>query len=51
MEAQMEDTPEDQLLRYAKEGSCVLIQGLLQSRMDQNTSLNTNCRCKCEESF
>ncbi|KAM4552148.1 oxysterol-binding protein-related protein 1-like isoform 3-T3 [Odontesthes bonariensis] len=44
MEAQMEDTPEDQLLLYAKEGSCLLIQGLLQSRMDQNSSLNTNCR-------
>ncbi|CAJ1072335.1 oxysterol-binding protein-related protein 1-like isoform X1 [Xyrichtys novacula] len=44
------DSPEEQLLLYAKEGSCSHIQGLLQSRVDQNISLNLNCRSKSKAS-
>uniref|UniRef100_A0A3Q1AWV3 Oxysterol-binding protein n=1 Tax=Amphiprion ocellaris TaxID=80972 RepID=A0A3Q1AWV3_AMPOC len=44
------DTLEDQLLFYAQEGSCPHIQMLLQSRIDQNSSLNINCRCKSKTS-
>lgn len=39
-----EDTLEEQLLLYAKEGSLTQIQSLLQSRVSQNLSLNINCR-------
>uniref|UniRef100_A0A7N8XDT8 Oxysterol-binding protein n=1 Tax=Mastacembelus armatus TaxID=205130 RepID=A0A7N8XDT8_9TELE len=38
------NTPEDQLFRYAKEGSCAAIQRLLQSRIEKSTCLNINCR-------
>ncbi|KAM9350210.1 oxysterol-binding protein-related protein 1-like isoform 2-T2 [Symphorus nematophorus] len=39
------DTLENQLLLYAKAGSCSHIQRLLQSRIDQGSSLDINCRC------
>ncbi|XP_041847233.1 oxysterol-binding protein-related protein 1-like [Melanotaenia boesemani] len=39
-----EDTREDQLLLNAKEGNFLLIQRLLQSRIDQNGSFNINRR-------
>nr|XP_046265225.1 oxysterol-binding protein-related protein 1-like isoform X2 [Scatophagus argus] len=38
------DTLEDQLLFYAKAGSCCDIQRLLQSRIDQSSPLNINCK-------
>ncbi|XP_035025880.1 oxysterol-binding protein-related protein 1 isoform X1 [Hippoglossus stenolepis] len=38
------DTREEQLLLFSKEGSCSRIQRLLQSRVDQGSSLNLNCR-------
>ncbi|XP_017277989.1 oxysterol-binding protein-related protein 1 isoform X1 [Kryptolebias marmoratus] len=41
-----EDTEEDQLLLYAEEGNCPLIQKLLQSRIDRSSSLNINCRSR-----
>uniref|UniRef100_A0AAQ5Y101 Oxysterol-binding protein n=1 Tax=Amphiprion ocellaris TaxID=80972 RepID=A0AAQ5Y101_AMPOC len=44
------DTLEDQLLFYAQEGSCPHIQMLLQSRIDQNSSLNINCRSRSKTS-
>nr|XP_020451509.1 oxysterol-binding protein-related protein 1-like isoform X2 [Monopterus albus] len=44
------DTLEDQLLLFAKEGNCSHVQRLLQSRIDQNSSLNINCRSKSEDS-
>ncbi|XP_040910704.1 oxysterol-binding protein-related protein 1-like isoform X2 [Toxotes jaculatrix] len=44
------DTLEDQLLLYAKEGSCSQIQKLLQSRIDQSVSLNINCRSRSKTS-
>ncbi|XP_045908692.1 oxysterol-binding protein-related protein 1-like isoform X2 [Micropterus dolomieu] len=40
------DTLEDQLLHYAKEGSCSHIHRLLQSRIDNSISLNINCKSK-----
>ncbi|XP_074545061.1 oxysterol-binding protein-related protein 1-like isoform X2 [Halichoeres trimaculatus] len=43
------DSPEDQLLQYAKEGN-PQIQGLLQSRVDQNICLNINCKSKSKAS-
>uniref|UniRef100_A0A671YTL6 Oxysterol-binding protein n=1 Tax=Sparus aurata TaxID=8175 RepID=A0A671YTL6_SPAAU len=44
-----EHTLEDQLLFYAKGGSFSHVQSLLQSRVDQSSSLNVNCRCKSME--
>ncbi|XP_065810159.1 oxysterol-binding protein-related protein 1-like isoform X1 [Labrus bergylta] len=44
------DSVEDQLLLFAKEGSCSQIQRLLQSRIDRNSSLNVNCRSKSKTS-
>ncbi|XP_070830386.1 oxysterol-binding protein-related protein 1-like isoform X1 [Chaetodon trifascialis] len=44
------DTLEDQLLLYAKAGSCSHVQRLLQSRMDQSSSLNINCRSRSKVS-
>ncbi|XP_041804956.1 oxysterol-binding protein-related protein 1-like isoform X1 [Chelmon rostratus] len=44
------DTLEDQLLLYAKAGSCSHIRRLLQSRMDQSSSLNINCRSRVKAS-
>ncbi|XP_071346608.1 oxysterol-binding protein-related protein 1-like isoform X2 [Trachinotus anak] len=44
------DRLEDQLLLYAKEGSCSHIERLLQSRIDQSISLNINCRSKSKAS-
>ncbi|XP_028282760.1 oxysterol-binding protein-related protein 2-like isoform X2 [Parambassis ranga] len=41
---------EDQLLLYAKEGSYPHIQRLLQSRIDQNSSLNINCKSRYKTS-
>ncbi|XP_061588327.1 oxysterol-binding protein-related protein 1-like [Cololabis saira] len=41
-----EDTQEDLLLLYAKEGSSPHIEKLLQSRMDESSSLNINCRSR-----
>uniref|UniRef100_A0A3Q3K2P1 Oxysterol-binding protein n=1 Tax=Monopterus albus TaxID=43700 RepID=A0A3Q3K2P1_MONAL len=45
MSQNTENTLEDQLLLFAKEGNCSHVQRLLQSRIDQNSSLNINCRC------
>ncbi|KAF3858222.1 hypothetical protein F7725_011423 [Dissostichus mawsoni] len=39
------NTLEEKLLLYAKDGSCSHIQSLLQSRINQSSSLNINCRC------
>ncbi|XP_072297644.1 oxysterol-binding protein-related protein 1-like isoform X2 [Eucyclogobius newberryi] len=39
-----EDTVEDQLFLWCKEGNLTRIQSLLQSRMSQNVSLNISCR-------
>uniref|UniRef100_A0A7N9ARX3 Oxysterol-binding protein n=1 Tax=Mastacembelus armatus TaxID=205130 RepID=A0A7N9ARX3_9TELE len=44
------NTPEDQLFRYAKEGSCAAIQRLLQSRIEKSTCLNINCRSQSKAS-
>ncbi|XP_070774257.1 oxysterol-binding protein-related protein 1-like [Enoplosus armatus] len=44
------DTIEDQLLLYAKEGSCSHIQRLLQSRIDHSNSLNINCTSRSKAS-
>ncbi|XP_016898081.1 oxysterol-binding protein-related protein 1-like isoform X2 [Cynoglossus semilaevis] len=46
-----EQTAEEQLLLYAKEGGCSLIQKLLQSRIDQNSSVNVNCRSSRKSSL
>nr|XP_043896034.1 oxysterol-binding protein-related protein 1-like isoform X2 [Solea senegalensis] len=43
-------TAEEQLLLHAKAGSLSFIQKLLQSRIDQNTPLNVNCRSRCKGS-
>ncbi|XP_076601185.1 oxysterol-binding protein-related protein 1-like [Chaetodon auriga] len=45
-----EDTLEDQLLLYSQAGSCSHVQRLLQSRMDQSSSLNINCRSRSKVS-
>eukprot|EP00064_Thunnus_orientalis_P004059 superscaffoldBa00000358_g4070 len=44
------DTLEEQLLAYAKEGSCSHIQRLLQLRIDQSSSFNINCRSRSKAS-
>ncbi|XP_041660255.1 oxysterol-binding protein-related protein 1-like isoform X2 [Cheilinus undulatus] len=44
------DSLEDQLLHYAKKGSCSHIRTLLQLRTDENSSLNLNCRSKTKAS-
>uniref|UniRef100_A0A7N9B1F5 Oxysterol-binding protein n=1 Tax=Mastacembelus armatus TaxID=205130 RepID=A0A7N9B1F5_9TELE len=44
------DQREDQLFRYAKEGSCAAIQRLLQSRIEKSTCLNINCRSQSKAS-
>ncbi|XP_042284804.1 oxysterol-binding protein-related protein 1-like isoform X3 [Thunnus maccoyii] len=44
------DTLEEQLLVYAKEGSCSHIQRLLQLRIDQSSSFNINCRSRSKAS-
>ncbi|XP_030258668.1 oxysterol-binding protein-related protein 1-like isoform X2 [Sparus aurata] len=45
-----EHTLEDQLLFYAKGGSFSHVQSLLQSRVDQSSSLNVNCRSRSKAS-
>ncbi|KAF3699381.1 Oxysterol-binding protein-related protein 1 [Channa argus] len=44
------NTFEGQLLLYAKEGSCSHLQRLLQTRFDQSSSFNINCRSKSKDS-
>ncbi|XP_010783627.1 oxysterol-binding protein-related protein 1-like [Notothenia coriiceps] len=45
------NTLEEKLLLYAKEGSCSHIQSLLQSRINQSSSLNINCRSRSKASL
>ncbi|XP_063741965.1 oxysterol-binding protein-related protein 1-like isoform X2 [Eleginops maclovinus] len=45
------DTLEKKLLLYAKEGNCSHIQSFLQSRINQSSSLNINCRSRSKASL
>ncbi|KAI4810147.1 hypothetical protein KUCAC02_018993 [Chaenocephalus aceratus] len=45
------NTLEEKLLLYAKDGSCSHIQSLLQSRINQSSSLNINCRSRSKASL
>ncbi|KAM4727760.1 oxysterol-binding protein-related protein 1-like [Anableps anableps] len=47
----MEENTQNQLLLYAKDGNCPLIQRLLRSRTDKNNSLDINCRSKSKSTL